>query len=261
MHDPERTNRLEERLRRPASASTVPGSLPVLFFGDLFSAQIATVGLNPSRREYTTARNEELDGPGRRFETLSSLGATDRASLTSEQCDAAIATMRAYFDPGKPAYSWFASLSRVVQGMGLEYGRREVAHLDLVQEATDPTWSALNSQSPGEARALLEQDASFLRWQIDAFPLRALVCNGRTVLDQVIGLTEAEVVAREKVGRLTWSVAISSVGDRRLAVVGWNIPLARPTGLTAEGQVELGQVLQSHITAAIGNDSHAVAAT
>jgi hypothetical protein len=259
MHDPQVTNRLEERLRRPASASTVPGSLPVLFFGDLFSAQIVTVGLNPSRREYANARNEELDGPDRRFETLSSLGANDRASLTSEQCATAIETMRAYFDPGKPAYSWFASLSRVVQGMGLEYGRREVAHLDLVQEATDPTWSTLNSQSPGEARALLEQDASFLRWQIDVFPLRALVCNGRTVLDQVIGLTLAEVVARDKVGRLTWSVAVGSVGDRPLAVVGWNIPLARPTGLTANGQVELGQRLRTHIEAAMESDSQAVA--
>ncbi len=241
--------RLVERLRRPESASTVPGSLPVLFFGDLLNAKIATVGLNPSRREYTNARNEELDGPQRRFETLGSLGAESRASLTEGQCDRAIETMRGYFDPGKPAYSWFASLGRVVQGMGFEYGKREVAHLDLVQEATDPTWSALNGQNPLEARKLLEQDGPFLKWQIDSFPLTAIVCNGRTVLDQVLRLTQAKVVESDKLQRLTWTIALGQGEGRRVAIVGWNIPLARPTGLTASGHIEMGERFRSHLVA------------
>jgi hypothetical protein len=54
--------RLYERLRRAPSASTVPGSLPVLFFGDLFSARVATVGLNPSNQEYTTRDGAMLTG-------------------------------------------------------------------------------------------------------------------------------------------------------------------------------------------------------
>jgi hypothetical protein len=43
--------RLPERLRWGPWESSVPGSLPVLFFGDIFQAKAATVGLNPSRRE------------------------------------------------------------------------------------------------------------------------------------------------------------------------------------------------------------------
>ncbi len=72
------TFRLYERLRRPPSPSSVHGSLPVLAFGDLFKAGIATVGLNPSRREFLDNHGRELDGPKRRFETLGSLGARDR---------------------------------------------------------------------------------------------------------------------------------------------------------------------------------------
>jgi hypothetical protein len=212
----------------------------VLFFGDLLTAKIATVGLNPSRREYTDNQNAELDGPARRFETLASLGAEKRAELTAQQCDRAITTMRAYFDPGKPAYSWFASLGRVVEGMGYQYRAREVAHLDLVQEATDPTWSALLQQNPDEARSLLDADAPFLRWQIETFPLLALVCNGRTTFDNVVRLTEARIVAQDKIGRFTSYVALGNSGQRTVAVVGWNIPLARPTGLSASGQVSLG---------------------
>jgi hypothetical protein len=43
-----RQAKLYERLRRPPSPATVPGALPVLFFGDLLQAEVATVGLNPS---------------------------------------------------------------------------------------------------------------------------------------------------------------------------------------------------------------------
>lgn len=240
---------LHDRLRRPASASTVPGPLTVLFFGDLLTAEIATVSLNPSRREYTNNRGEELEGAERRFETLNSLQASARASMSDEQCDRAIATMRGYFDPDKPAYSWFASLSRVVQGMGYDYQRREVAHLDLVQEATDPTWSKLLSEKPSEGRSLLESDAPFLQWQIERFPLKALFCNGRTAFDQVVNLTHSHVVVSETRARLRWTIAVGSISERRIAVVGWNIPLARPTGLTAQDHVAMGQLFKHHLEA------------
>src|SRR5712692_8114276 len=88
---------LRGRLRRAPSRSTVPGSLPVLFFGDLFTARIATLGLNPSDQEYLTPSVYELIGASRRFETLTSLGAQDRALLTVDQCDRAVERMRDYF--------------------------------------------------------------------------------------------------------------------------------------------------------------------
>lgn len=81
---------LHARLRRPPSPHSVPGSLPILFFGDLASARIATVGLNPSDQEYTDGNGELLTRSRQRFATLASLGAADRASLDSAQCDEAI---------------------------------------------------------------------------------------------------------------------------------------------------------------------------
>ena len=92
--------RLYSRLRQCPSASSVPRSLPVLFFGDLFTASVATVGLNPSYQEFLDRRGIELDGAARRFETLTSLCAADRSSLTDGQCDRAIETMQLYYRPG-----------------------------------------------------------------------------------------------------------------------------------------------------------------
>lgn len=245
--DPLVRDRLHARLRCGPSEFTVPGSLPVLFFGDLPAARAATVGINPSRREYTDGQGQELTGLQRRFETLQSLGAADRSGLTPAQCDRAIATMRAYFRPGGPAYSWFAPLARVLRGMGLDYATGEVAHLDLVQEATDPTWSTLVATDPTEAEALRAADAPFLRWQIDAFPLHLLVCNGRTVLDAVRRLTGAETVSEGRAARLIWQLAVATVGGRTLSIVGWNIPLLRPTGLTGAGQTALGEQLAARL--------------
>jgi hypothetical protein len=238
---------LHERLRRAESPSTVPSSLPVLFFGDLPMARVATVSLNPSKREYLSAKGEELGGLERRFETLGSLNARDRSSLEPWQCNRAISTMRGYFDPGRPVYSWFNGLARVLDGMGAPYWKRQAAHLDLVQEATDPTWSQLSAEQPQEAKTLLDQDRGFLRWQIETFQLHVLVCNGRSTFDAVSNLLGAEVVRSEKVARLTWSVSVGEAGGREVSVVGWNLPLARPTGLTSGGQVELGSLMRTEL--------------
>ena len=76
----------------------------MLFFGDIFSAKVATVGLNPSDKEYTDTRGALLTGKAQRFATLTTLGASDRSSLSDEQCDEAVRWMQAYYDTGKPVY-------------------------------------------------------------------------------------------------------------------------------------------------------------
>jgi hypothetical protein len=239
--------RLYARLRQPPLASSVPQSLPVLFFGDLFTAGVATVGLNPSDQEYLGRGGIELDGPARRFETLTSLGAASRSSLTDEQCDRALQIMRTYYQPKKPIYSWFRSLDHVIRAMGYKYEAGEVVHLDLAQEATNPTWSKLSKTSPAEFAVLRSADLPFLRWQLEAFPVHTVVCNGRTVFSEVCHLIGAQVLEKGKLQLLTWYVGAATLNGRRVRLVGWNLPLARPTGLGTTGEQELGRILKSYL--------------
>jgi len=234
---------LGARLRKAPSRSSVPGSLPVLFFGELPAASIATVGLNPSKQEYIDPLGRQLEGPRRRFETLESLEAASRESITDHQIDRAIRTMRSYFRPGKPVYSWFSHLDRVLKPLGVSYSAGSAAHLDLVQEATNPTWSELSKQQPLEARDLLRSDLPFLQWEIETFPLKLVICNGTTAFDNVVRLLEGNVIKSGKLERVTWWVAKASIGSRGLDIAGWNIPLARPTGLGLTGEVELGELI------------------
>jgi hypothetical protein len=223
----------------------------VLFFGDLFKATAATVGINPSHREYLDESGKQLVGMARRFETLSSLGAVDRPSLTDTQCYRAVATMRAYFRPSKPVYQWFQPLRRVLEGMGLHYESGEVTHLDLVQEATNPTWSGLAKLRPRDAESLLGADEEFLRWQLGAFKIGLIICNGKTPLDAVQKLVGASVACDATIARQNWSVAIGTIADRRVIVAGWNIPMSSPTGLSSQDPFQLGQTLASAVRATI----------
>jgi hypothetical protein len=237
----ERRAKLYERLRRAPAPATVPGTPPVLFFGDLFTAEVATVGLNPSDQEYLTKGGDVLGGPAQRLATLESLGAIDRASLTDEQCDEAIEWMRGYYDEGKPVYgSWFNGLSRVVDSFGASLRERTAAHLDLVQESTKPIWSGL---SAGQIGSLLEQDLPFLEWEISAFPLKAVICTAMTVGAQVCRRVGVRVEEQGKLARVKWWVGHADVGGRDVGFAGWNYPLTRPTGLGAVGERKLGALL------------------
>jgi hypothetical protein len=236
---------LYERLRRAPAPATVPGTLPVLFFGDLFQAEVATVGLNPSDQEYLTKAGQMLAGPAQRFATLASLAATDRASLTDAQCDEAIEWMRDYYDAGKPVYgSWFNALSRVVDGFGASFRERTAAHLDLVQESTSPVWSEL---PPAERDALLEQDLPFLAWEIRTFEIKAVICTAKTVSVHVRNELSVDVDEEGTLARIKWWVGHADVDGRPVGFAGWNYPLARATGLGAAGERELGQLLAAKL--------------
>lgn len=244
MADPQQSA-LRSRLRQPESASRVPGSLPVLFFGDLIRAEVASVGLNPSDQEYLSRAGVLLSGLAQRFAALESLAATDRASLSEAQCADAVDWMRNYYEPGRPIYgSWFNALTRVVEGFGASFHDRSAAHLDLVQESTSPVWSALPQD---ERQALLDRDLPFLEWLVRAFPLRAVICTGKTVSVNVRRQLGVVVEEEGTLELVKWWVGHADVEGRRVGFAGWNFPLVRPTGLGRAGETRLGELLAERL--------------
>src|SRR6266699_3693586 len=61
----------------------IPWGAPVPCFGDLTRATVATLGLNPSNREFVDDAGRELDGPHRRLHTLKSLGLSRWSDVTA----------------------------------------------------------------------------------------------------------------------------------------------------------------------------------
>jgi hypothetical protein len=171
---------VEERLRRPqpAGLNVIPGSTPVVGFGDPRNAKVATIGLNPNRLEFLDAEGSLLREDAERLETLLSIGANSLEDVESQVLARVFEGCNWYFERN-PYRRWFDVLERVLNGIGVSYYRGTACHLTLVQWATNPTWGLLPESSRTE---LLRQDAPFLRERIEAERIELVLLNGRGVI-------------------------------------------------------------------------------
>jgi hypothetical protein len=231
-----------ERIRRPVPADlcVLPGSLPVVSFGDPDQALVATLSLNPSWREFESPRGEWLSGSRRRLASLISLGVSDPRELDEEQVATVVGECNGYFRGPNWYRGWFHWLESIltVSGAG-SYFDDTACHLDLVQWATKPAQGELPTVVWDR---LVEQDRDFLRWQLANTNVGVLLLNGASVVQwlQEAGLVhevEADVLPyAANNGRGKLRVYRANAGG--VVVLGWNRPLAG--ALSADGRLKLG---------------------
>jgi hypothetical protein len=167
------------RARPPSGACVVSGSTPVIAFGDYRKATVATLGLNPSLREFIDRDGRELAGGSRRLETLASVGSTDLAGAPIDAIRRVFDACIGYFQRN-PYREWFDQLEAVLKPLGASFYAGSACHLDLVQWATDPTWGKLNDSAK---RALAQDDLPFLMEQVRQSNFRLMLLNGRSVVE------------------------------------------------------------------------------
>lgn len=195
-------------------------------------ATVATLGINPSWREFTDG-GQLLDGPSRRLSTLSSLGATSLGSLTDAQVLQVVEDCARYFDSDRNPYRlWFNPLDRVLSAsVGASYYVGRACHLDLVQWATNPTWGDLDDQTREQ---LLDEGLVHLRALLNFGTTRLVLLNGRQVLRQVedIGLVKLSACGIMPQGKRTCSLY---AGERDgVRYVGWSTNLQSSFGVSNE---------------------------
>lgn len=248
-----------ERIRRPipAGLSVLPGSLPIVSFGDPNVAAVATLSLNPSWIELEARRGGWLDGPRRRVASLVSLSIDDPRELDDEQVAQVVAECNAYFTGGNWYRAWFHWLESLLAGSRAgSYMDGSACHLDLVQWATKPAQGKL----PAEVwDRLVQDDHEFLRWQLLTSNVSVVLMNGASVVrwvEQAGLLTDVEQdqlsyqsKTRRRTMRLYRGIA------EGVLFLGWNIPLDR--AISRDGRERLiGWVAQrlAERSAAPGRD-------
>lgn len=218
--------------RAPPVAEVVSDSTPVVAFGDPFVAAVATLGINPSRREFVE-KETLLSGPSRRLATLGSLGAASCASLTDQHIEEVIGDCARYFDTDRnPYWQWFNPLDKVLRaGTGSSYYDRSACHLDLVQWATDPIWGGLEERTREE---LLVDGLPHLRALLKFGSTRLVLLNGRQVLTQVeaVGLVDLAQCGTMAFGERTCSLYQGKRAGVRY--VGWSTNLQSSFGVSNE---------------------------
>lgn len=242
---------IEARLRGapPSGCSVVLSSTPVLAFGDFTEAEVATLGLNPSKKEFLGSAGELLLGADARFETLESLGVETLSSAPMAKLDEVVSGCARYFHQN-PYWRWFNPLEEVLKEVGVSFSQGTACHIDLVQWATDPVWGKLTSESK---RCLLDDGLPFLKAQLSSPKLRAVVANGSGVL---------KCLKKQLNVRLTPAARLNGPRDRPidivmgqlrpgLRIIGWSPNLQSSRGVTRlfrkELAVEVGKLLNRRV--------------
>lgn len=182
---------LLERLDNKAlsSAQVIPWSSPIPSFGDLSRSTVATLGLNPSNREFVNIKGEELDGSLRRFHTLKSLGLRKWSDANEQHHKLIMESCHRYFHKN-PYDGWFKGLDKIISGTNASYYDTSIkaCHLDLIPYATACKWTELTSQQRSLLLTLVGDTLGLL---IKDSPVRLLILNGKTVIDNLQKITGA----------------------------------------------------------------------
>jgi hypothetical protein len=222
----------------PDGAGVLPGSTPVVAFGDPTRARVATLGINPSRREFTDEQGQMLTGAQRRLATMTSLGASRLDLLEDAQVASVVADCGTYF-LRQPYRRWFDPLDALIRaGASASYYDGTACHLDLVQWATDPVWGQMADDRV--RRVLMDDGVPHLRAQLAANPqIRMVLCNGRQVIDQVraAGLADLAETGIIRSGTVTCYLYAAEQGDRRW--LGWSANLQSGRGISNAFKEEL----------------------
>lgn len=246
----------------------VTWACPVPFFGRIDQARIATVGINPSNREFVRSDGAELDGPQRRLPSLASLALDDWSQATGGDVRTLTQACLRYFE-GNPYRLWFDVLERVLNRGGFSYyeGSR-AAHIDLVAYATASKWSMLG---PTVRRKLITQGRLTLATVIRDSPIDLLVLNGRSVVNEFIASAEVELRASTVpawtlprstgpgVAGVRYSGTLRSVAgvdlERCVQVIGFNHNLQSSFGVTTTVMRQIGHDIGEAVAEARHNSS------
>ena len=240
--------------------SVIPWACPVPYFGDPYTSVAATVGINPSNREFMDSAGRELDGQARRLPTLRSLGIRRWAETDSSHLHHVVHSYRTYFRR-QPYDRWFRVLERMLRPSGLTYYDRypTACHIDLFAFATRCKWSSLPGQ---EQRQLLDDASQKLALLVRSIPARVLILNGRAVVDafELSSRTSLKAVRKPawdlprsagSVPGIAYVGEIDELGgvrlDRTVTVVGFNHNMQSSFGVTSSVRQSIGSWLASAI--------------
>jgi hypothetical protein len=231
---------IARRIRRefPDGVQVVPESTPVVSFGNVRTARVATLGLNPSKKDFFDDDRTELVGDKRRLETLKSLGVTNLVGASDEVAWRVFEGCNGYFHR-RPYMRWFGPLEKVLKHVNTSYFDGSGCHLDLVQWATNPVWGKLAASI---RNSLLDADVPFLKRQLEQENIRLLLLNGTSIVkayeDRLDG--KLEEIPLEHKGRVRFFTGLYA---DRICVAGWNINLQGAFGVTKEEINSIGEAV------------------
>ncbi len=202
-------------MKAPSDAGVISGTTPVVSFGDFTSARVATLGINPSSKEFMS---------GGKFLELGKKRLADDENGKANPTDIWFGCQN-YFRGQNAYWAWFGALEELLQRVGVSYKDGSACHLDLSPWATFPAYGQL---TPAQQQNLLQHDSQFLDWQVTEAPIKVVLFNGASVYKTIV---ESHSYFLQKVGEIKYtsggqsrtSDLVSGDGPMGASVFGWTV--------------------------------------
>lgn len=226
-------------LKPPAGIGIIAGSTPVISFGDFTEARVATLGINPSSREFLS-NGKLIESSKKRLVDFEVLDSKVSYPLTRDQASQVWEGCIRYFNTGNTYWSWFRPLENLLKATGgLSYKDGGVCHLDLSPWATDPVWGNL---SKAQKQELVNDGIDLLNWQTQYNQLDAIIFNGRQVYEVIKESTKIEIRAIEPYryvagGKELTSELVTGEGPIGQLILGWTLNLQNVRATEMEKQM------------------------
>lgn len=212
------------RREAPKDCGVIGGSTAVVSFGNFREARVATLGINPSKREFLTKDGEWLPEHERRLATCELIAAESCEDITLEQAIQIVSESDNYFS--KNPYEWFRYLEKFLNhAFNTSYYDGSACHLDLSQWATDPVWGELSKQ---QQQILLDDGVHHLRSQLAQKNITHVIVNGAQVWNEIkrSGLAKFEDKGKTTFSKNKTSCTLRVGHGEGTTFIGWtaNIP-------------------------------------
>lgn len=165
----------------PTTTKIVEGSIPIVFFDNVEKAEIATLSLNPSNKEF------EHNSVIRRCVDRKKLGVSDNQKLTREQAESVYQSLLLYFKVN-PYKAWFNPMNKLFQIKGYKYYNDKIVHLDISPWATSSKWDSL---SQVERESII--DTTIIENVIEKRGIKKLFINGKTAFNVFYATLNIEI--------------------------------------------------------------------
>lgn len=243
-------NYFENRIKQnPYNSEILQMSTPVICFGNIFNSHVATLGLNPSNKEFVDDNNVFLSGMDLRFQDCFSLSQNDLTKLNINQTELVLQYCLEYFNNPNPYGEWFDYLEKhILSKLDISYYNGTCCHLDLVQWATSKKWRDVKSTNQS---ILLNSDFPFLLQQLDNQNIRLLLINGNgvfTTLKEKGDISdEVKVTIRSGTETCQMIMFLLKVGNKKVSCIAWSKNLQSSMGLSNNMRCEIGNWVKNHI--------------
>ncbi len=212
------------------------------------SSSVATLGLNPSCREFVDKDGKELDEGLRRLPTLKSLGLDKWEKVNNEQINIMIKSASSYF-MNNPYDTWFRSLDQIISLLNATYygEKANACHLDLIPYATRCRWTEMSSS---QKKFLFDMSENAFCDLLRVSPVKLLILNGASVVRNFEVITNKSLNARRMpqwtlprnngvgVVGFSYQTIISRIGDielgKKIVVLGYNHNIQSSFGVTKQ---------------------------